>query len=163
MNYIYKTLKENKPDHLEIYADLEDCKINGGTVPPDVTLTGSRPDLVLVDRSNKKVSLIELTITWDTTANTDAARDRKQARYTYLQEDIEEKGFNCLNNPLEIGTRGYISQRNKSTISYLVEICKVRKQQLFIKTIGKLALLGSYQIYLARNSQDWSSGGLLIP
>ena len=105
LNYIYKTLKENKPNHLEIFADLEDCKINGGTVPPDVTLTGSRPDLVLVDRQSKKVSLIELTITWDTTANTDAARDRKQARYAYLKEDIEERGFHCFNNPLEIGTR----------------------------------------------------------
>ena len=163
LNYIYKTLKENKPNHLEIFADLEDCKINGGTVPPDVTLTGSRPDLVLVDRQSKKVSLIELTITWDTTANTDSARDRKQARYAYLKEDIEERGFHCFNNPLEIGTRGYISQRNKSTISYLAEICKVRKPKLFVKTIGKIALLGSYQIYLARNSQDWSSGGLLIP
>ena len=96
-------------------------------------------------------------------ANTDAARDRKQARYAYLKEDIEERGFHCFNNPLEIGTRGYISQRNKSTNSYLAEICKVRKPKLFVKTIGKIALLDSYQIYLARNSQDWSAGGVTNP
>ena len=38
-------------------------------------------------------------------ANTETARDRKQARYAYLKEDIEERGFHCFNNPLEIGTR----------------------------------------------------------
>ena len=156
-------MKHNKSSDLEIYADLEDCKINGGTVPPDICLTGSRPDLVLIDRKNKKVTLLELTITWDTVANTDAARDRKQARYTFLTEDIEEKGFSCHNSPLEIGTRGYISPRNKSTLMYLAHICKVRKPHNFLKTIGKISLLGSYQIYLARNSQDWSSGGLILP
>ena len=163
LNYLYKTLKQTKPNDLEIYADLENCRINGGTVPPNIALTTSRPDLVLVDTKTKKVTLIELTITWDTAANTDAAGERKQARYTYLSEDIEEKGYTCHNSPLEIGTRGYISPRNKSTLMYLAHICNIKKPQNFIKTIGKLSLLGSYQLYLARNSQDWSSGGLLLP
>ena len=53
---------------MEIFADLEDCKINGGTLPPDVALTASRPDLVLIDRSSNPphVILAELTVTWDT-------------------------------------------------------------------------------------------------
>ena len=41
LNLMYKTLKENKPEGVEIFADLEDCKINGGTLPPDVALTAS--------------------------------------------------------------------------------------------------------------------------
>ena len=93
LNFIYKTLKENKPNEIEMFADLENCKINGGTLPPDVALTGSRPDLVLINRTTKQVILAELTVTWDTVANTEAAKDRKQARYHYLAEDIKANGF----------------------------------------------------------------------
>ena len=152
-----KTLKENKPEGVEIFADLENCKINGGTLPPDVALTASRPDLVLIDRSSNPphVILAELTVTWDTVHNTDRARDRKQARYQYLCEDIRERGFKCTNLPFEIGKRGYISQRNRETLFFLSHTCKVKK------LLGKISLLASYQIFLARKSQSWSSGGLL--
>ena len=165
LNLIYKTLKENKPENIEIYADLKDCKINGGTLPPDVALTGSRPDLVLVDRSCNPhhVILAELTVTWDTVANTDRARDRKEARYQYLSEDIRQNGYKCSNMPFEIGARGYISPRNRETLMFLSHTCRVAKPKNLIKLIGKVALLGSYQIYLARKSQTWSSGGLLRP
>ena len=124
-------------------------------------MTESRPDLVLVDIDSKKVFLVELTMTWDTPANVEAARARKQARYAYLADDIEANGFHCLNQTLELGVRGYISQRNKYTIQDLCVLCKVRNNNLLVKTLGKLSLLGSYQIYLARKSQDWSPGGLL--
>ena len=115
LNLLYKTLKNNIPRGMEIYADLEGCMINGGTLPPDVALTGSRPDLVLVNRASSPVQVIlaELTMTWDTVANTNNARDRKQARYQYLTEDIQQRGFKCVNLPFEIGVRGYISPRNK--------------------------------------------------
>ena len=95
LNLMYKTLKENKPEGVEIFADLEDCKINGGTLPPDVALTASRPDLVLIDRSSNPhiVILAELTVAWDTVDNTDRARDRK---------DIRERESKCTNLPFEI-------------------------------------------------------------
>ena len=38
-----------------MFADLENCKINGGTLPPDVALTGSRPDLVLICTEAKEL------------------------------------------------------------------------------------------------------------
>ena len=41
LNLLYTTLKENKPKDIQIFADLEDCKVNGGTLPPDIALTGS--------------------------------------------------------------------------------------------------------------------------
>ena len=137
--------------------------MNGGTLPPDVALTTSRPDLVVIDRSctPQQVTLAELTMTWDTTANMDNARNRKEARYEFLTEDIQQNGFKCNNLPFEIGVRGYISKRNRETIMFLSHTCNVRNPKYLMKMLGKLALLGSYQIYLARNSQSWSSGGLL--
>ena len=91
---IYDTLKKNKPLNMSLYADLEGCKVNGGTLPPEVILTTSRPDLVLIDKSCSphQVIMIELTMTYDRATNIEAARNRKKARYEYLASDIESKG-----------------------------------------------------------------------
>ena len=87
------------------------------TIPPDIILTSSKPDLVIVDRSvtPPRLDLIELTVPWDSGA--DEARIRKQRRYASLVDDCKEAGFNCTNTPLEIGARGLISLRNKSTLT----------------------------------------------
>ena len=148
---------ENKPDNIEIFADLEDCRVNGGTLPPDVALTTSRPDLVIIDRScnTQHVILAELTVTWDTVVNTDRARNRKEARYQCLTQDIKDKGFKCSNLPFKIGARGYISPRNRETLMFLSHMCNVRKPKHLNKQLGKVSLLGSYQIYLTRKSQTW--------
>ena len=95
--------------------------------------------------------------------NTDRARNRKEARYQYRTEDIKVKGYKCSNMPFEIGARGYISPRNRETLMFLSHMCNVRKPKNMIKQLVKVSLLGSYQIYLARKSQTWSSGGLLKP
>ena len=162
---IYDTLKKNKPLNMSLYADLEGCKVNGGTLPPEVILTTSRPDLVLIDKSCSphQVIMIELTMTYDRATNIEAARNRKKARYEYLASDIESKGLNCSNRPLEVGVRGYISPSNRETLFFIAQICKVKRPGEFIKKIGKTALIGSYQIYLSRKSQEWSPGGLIIP
>ena len=119
--------------------------------------------MVLIDRTAapQKVYLVELTMTWDTVANTEAARTRKHARYEHLTTDIQERGYQCSNIPLEVGVRGYLSPRNRETIMFLCHICGVKRPKELIKKAGKISLLGSYQIFLARHSQDWTSGGLL--
>ena len=63
--------------------------------------------------------------------------------------------------PFEIGVRGYMSKRNREIIMFLSHTCNVRNPKYLTKMLGKLAIMGSYQIYLARNSQSCSSGGLL--
>ena len=86
-----------------------------------MALTGSRPDLVLVNRAchPQQVILAELTITWDTVFKTDKARDRKEARYEYLTDEINQRGYKCSNQPFEIGARGYISPRNRAILMFL--------------------------------------------
>ena len=59
--------------------------------------------------------------------------------------------------------RGHISQRNKSTLTWLCSIAKEKKVSKFISTTSKLALLGSYTVWVARRSPDWSAGNLLKP
>ena len=102
-------------------------------------------------------------MTFDRATNIEAARQRKKARYEYLATDIESKGFNCENRPLEVGVRGYISPRNRETLFHIAHICNVKRPRQFLQRIGKTAILGSYQIFLVRKSQEWSPGGLIIP
>ena len=76
---------------------------------------------------------------------------------------IAGNGFKCLNLPLEIGTRGVVNTRNRAVLTQLCHGVKVNKVSSVIKNCSKLALLGSYTIWNARYSQDWSGGGFLKP
>ena len=72
-------------------------------------------------------------MTFDRTTNIEAVRDRKKARYEYLATDIEEKGYNCMNSPLEVGVRGYIIPRNRATLIFLAHLCNLKRPKEFIE------------------------------
>ena len=101
-----------------MYADLNGWRVNGGTVPQEMALTEQKPDLVVIDKSEKptKVMLVELTVPWDSANSFQNALERKTARYERLTEDLREAGFKTLNLPLEIGCRGVINQRNATNL-----------------------------------------------
>ena len=58
----------HKPETMEVYADLETWQVNGGTLPADLVVTGQRPGIVLLDRQNKTIVLLELTCAFDSSA-----------------------------------------------------------------------------------------------
>ena len=148
---------------MEVYCDLEGARVNGVTIPPDILVTASKPDLVLVDRSATptRVDLVELTVPWDSGA--EGARVRKELRYATLVEDIREQGLQCHHTTLEIGARGLINPRNRGNIAWLCSLAREGKVKRVTSTLSRLALLGSYSIWVARRSQDWTSGSLLKP
>ena len=45
LSYMVNTLKENSQENIKIFADLDGHNINGQTIPQDIIVTGSRPDL----------------------------------------------------------------------------------------------------------------------
>ena len=99
---------------MQIYADLEEAKISGGTVPPNIVIAAQRPDLVTIDNSTNPptVTLVELTIPF--TRNIMDANNRKRSRYEFLAADIEAAGYQCINLPIEICSRGHITNRNRN-------------------------------------------------
>ena len=105
------------------------------------------------------VVLVELTITL--TMIIAAANSRKRTRYEFLTADIQEAGYNCTNLPLEVGSRGYITSRNKESLTYICHLFRIKKFHHIIKNCSKLALLGSYTISNARSASDWSGSGYL--
>ena len=163
LSFLYNTMRDSKPTGVSVYADLDGARVGGGTVPPDIFITQQRPDLVIVNTTTSppSVLLVELTIPF--TRNIDAANLRKTQRYEFLTEDIKERGFSCTNLPLEIGSRGYISRRNRETLIYLCSYFGIGKFGQVLKNCSKLSLLGSYSIYNARSVSEWGVSGYLKP
>ena len=163
LKYLHTLISAQGLEGVEVFADLEGHRVNGVTIPPDVAMTAQKPDLVIIDQNAKEVKLVELTVPWDTSTNMAAALKRKTERYEDLAAEINGNGFKCSNIPLEIGTRGVVNTRNKAVLTQLCHAVKVTKVSAVIKNCSKLALLGSYSIWNARYSMDWSGGGYLKP
>ena len=128
-----------------------------------MVLTEQIPDLVIIDRSTEPttVILLELTVPWDSSTSFQAALDRKTARYERLAEDLRGKGYTTLNLPLEVGCRGVINARNHLVLETLCNLIKIRANKKLIGSLGRIALLGSYRIWLARRSQEWNGGEMI--
>ena len=161
--FLYQVVMQNKPDDIEVYADIEGAKVSGGTIPPHIVTTVQRPDLVIIDKSTNpaSVSLVELTIPF--TRNIAGANTRKRERYEFLAADIDAAGYKCINLPLEICSRGHVNNRNRETLVNICHRLKIRKFQQVIKTCSKLSLLGSYTIFNMRSEPNWSDSGFLKP
>ena len=58
----------------------------GGTVPPNITITTLKPDIVIVDSKKKTVSIFELTVPGE--ARISEAHRLKYEKYQHFQNDI---------------------------------------------------------------------------
>ena len=163
VSHLYETFRNQKIDGLRIYADIEGAKVNGGTIPADIAITTQRPDIVIINTNTTPTSVLLVELTVPFTRNIEAANARKKMRYEYLAQDIEEKGYKCSNIPLEVGSRGHVTARNRETLTYLCHTFKVGKFSNVIRNCSKLALLGSYSIFIARSATEWSGSGYLKP
>ena len=78
LKHLLEEIKKRHKEGLMMYADLNGWRVNGGIVPPDLTLTGQVLDLVLIDRSvaPSRVVLLELTVPWDSDDSFKSALDR---------------------------------------------------------------------------------------
>ena len=163
LNHLLQTIMKSKNDQMTVYADLNGWRVNGGTMPPDLVLTEQIPDLVIIDRSDTpaKVLLIELTVPWDSANSFKAAEERKTARYERLAGDLRDKGLTTFNLTLEIGCRGVINKRNHLVLETICNLVKIRGRKKLSASLGRIALLGSYRIWLARHSQQWTGGELI--
>ena len=78
-----------------------------------------------------------------------------------LAGDLREKGFYTINLPLEIGCMGVLNARNSVVLETLCNALKIPARQKLRGALGRIALLGSYRIWLARHSPEWSGGSLI--
>ncbi|XP_066304443.1 uncharacterized protein [Branchiostoma lanceolatum] len=76
--------------------------------PEEVAVTRLRPDVILWSKETKQVVLIELTVPWEERA--EEAHERKALKYQELVHMCKERGWKASCSPVEVGTRGFISQ-----------------------------------------------------
>ena len=146
LSYMKSEMDKGKPDNITIYTDIPGHSINGGTIPADILTTLQRPDIVIIDRSKKQISLFELTVSFE--KNADAANARKTLSYLDLTSDLTKRGWSAQCVPFEIGSRGHINNRNKTSISDIMKKhnIKVNKKILF-QNVSKISLLCSFDFF----------------
>jgi hypothetical protein len=89
--------KSGADNNLSVYCDLEGHTICGGTVLPNVLQTVSRPDLVLWWPVERKVTVVELMVPFESNkAHSRKAHSRKTSKYEQLVSDI------CCNIPCDL-------------------------------------------------------------
>ncbi len=153
VSYLVKFLRENVDKDTKVYADIQGCTVNGGSIPAQVVPTAEKPDIVCVNNITKTISILELSVPFET--NLSKARDYKVNKYASLVTDIENAGYRCDLVCFEVGSRGLISSNNKGQFKKIAKIAKVKQaKQLWVQS-SKIAISCSYVIFNARYEKEW--------
>jgi hypothetical protein len=152
---------------VELYCNLDGRQApGGGSIPDDVMVQAQRPDLVIVDRSvhgRHRIALVKLTCPWDTDAK--RVEERKTARYTDLQEELSNQGWDCSLYLIEVGARGYIVKSVKDRLRLLFRAWVPAGHRSGIgqmmKNISRISLVCSFSIFLTCNDTVWFSPHLV--
>ena len=161
MQILFNLLKGKLEHPNEIYADLSNSTYSSNTLPSDIISSNQRPDIVVVNRRQMTIALIELSVCWD--LNTETAHQRKIARYTDLQTDLQARGYKTILSCYEIGALGHITERNITTLTNTLSFLKVKyKKAPLIDAMSITALTGSFAIFRAHTQPVWDNPPLLV-
>jgi hypothetical protein len=164
LHYFTTTIKSVTTNNTEVFADLQNFRINGGTIPSDILVSvgdGSKPDLVLVDRKSKKIALLELTCSLP--GSSGKAHNRKNIWYTQLSLDLEELGFQMFLMPFEVMSSGHIAKPCKMNLISTLRQFNIRLKSDIFVNLAKIALLCTMSVFHAYQVKEWASPPLLAP
>ena len=164
LSHITSTVKSLATNQTEVFADLPSRKVNGTTIPADILVTsgeGSRPDLVLINRSNKEIALMELTCSLPHL--TQAATKRKTTHYTQLEISLIEEGYTVYLVPFEVCSNGHITKRNNTNINNVLKKFNIKLKRKTFFNLSKIALLCRMSVFHAYKVTDWVNPPLLSP
>ena len=164
LQHLTKEIKKLDNINIEVYSDLPGYTINGATIPPDIFVAngkGSRPDLVLVNRKEKKIAILELTCPLE--HNITKANTYKTTTYTPLQLSLEERGFKVELLPFEIGSAGHITNHNKKGIDNTLKMFGIKLKTNILTNLSKISLLCTMSIFYAYQTCEWVDPPLLEP
>ena len=156
LNKLLQTLKIHVPAPNKIFCDLPGHMVGISTIPTDILVTTLKPDLVIVNYEEKTLSIIELTVPFD--SNIEIANQRKSQKYENLISDIDETGYSVKFFALEISSRGYISPENMKRLKELFPLSDSfnRKDLNSLKlSLQKIALICSYITFYSKYDSEW--------
>ena len=159
-NNIINFIVTNVDKSFKVYSDIPGWEApGGGTIPAELCVTNLKPDIVIIDSAKKKLHIFELTV--PLTTNIDQRNSEKSRKYAPFITDIT--GFDCTVNCFEVSATGFISKRNKATLSTLHSfMSKEIKKSTFMSNLNSLAWYGSYKIWLTRDEPIFSDPPFLI-
>ena len=119
------------------------------TVPPDIYITDMRPDIVIIERAIKHITLLELTVPFET--NFFNAQDRKSKKYSTLVAGLQEVGYDCKFLTIEVGSRGIAPH---GICKLLRQLCKSSHRQTkeIVKKMCHIAMQCSYVIFQEKDN-----------
>ena len=150
-----KGLIGSENNDITIFSDLAGFTTTGGTLPVNVIVSKLKPDMVIYNRHENSIHLVELTVPFETNIN--KAHDRKHKKYLDLVSDIADNGFICDLTCFEVGSRGLITPENVGYIAQVFSFVGAKPRKTFLRELSKLALLSSYTIWNARQEPAWGS------
>ena len=115
-------------NNANIISDLPGRSLSGLTltIPPEVLVTSSRPDLVIHYPEANVIKIIELTVPFET--NIEKEHTYKTNKYATLIQDIEDKQISSELTCVEVGCIGYVSESNKIRITTILKSLDTKHQ-----------------------------------
>ncbi|XP_072048304.1 uncharacterized protein [Amphiura filiformis] len=164
LSSIVQFLKDNVQDGSTIYADIPGFQATSNppsTVPPDISLTSARPDIVVINRNKNRVTLGELTVPHNSKQSMCNAKDRKANKPNYLTliQELGEQFDNVQYVTIEVGSLGHTIQSDfHASLKYLCN-ANVSKQSLrvIMQDVCKTAITCSQSMFSRRKLSVWSS------
>ena len=164
LQHLTKEVKKLATEDTQVYSDLPGHMINCTTIPADILVTsgeGSKPDLVLINRREQRIALLELTCPLEN--NIRKAHDKKELKYTQLKIDLEEKGFQVQLVPFEVGSSGHITNHTRKSLEDVLKKYSIRMKPQVVQNLAKISLLCTMSIFHAYQTIEWVSPPLLEP
>ena len=155
---------EKALSNVQIYADLDNMRAQEhppATIPPSLSSTSSRPDIVCVNGPN--IALLELTVSGNSKEAMRQARERKQQKRPYLEitNDLHRQGLNTKYDTIEIGALGHSTKDTPFHLSHTFPQVNRLQWRSILDHAGEIAIACSRSIFLARNTLEWSQPPLL--
>ena len=159
-NNLVNFIVTNVDNKFKVFSDLPGWEATGGgTIPVNLCVTNLKPDIVIMDTQKKHMHIFELTC--PLSMNIDKRNQEKSKKYAPFVTDIT--GYVCTVNCFEVSSTGFITTRNKSTLSTLHSfIRKDMKKSTFLSNLNSLAWYGSYKIWLTRDDPSFADPPFLI-
>jgi hypothetical protein len=107
---------------------------------------------VIIDKDKQVVSIYELTV--PLTVNIENRNAQKSQKYAPFITDMT--GYKCTVNCFEVSSTGFISTRNKITLTALHKFMrKDLKKSDFLSNLNSLVWYSSYSLWLSRETQEY--------
>ena len=130
---------------------------HGGTVPPHILVTASKPDIFIFNEQSSEVVVFELTCPWD--SNIARSHSYKSEKYAPLIADLSSRYIVSFFS-VEVSARGQITKDNRTRLkSFLFKCCSYsgNVSKALFHVSSKAALLSSYSIFAARREPTWEN------